>query len=149
MLLSATAFNGIWKYSFEQTTTERFYNYKADRIFGNVNMMSINGNFGYANIFQIGAEFVELPYADVDTSMILVLPKIGKEIFTTIDGINQFNFERVLMEVDASKERNPKQIINVRLPSFEMQSDLNLVEPLENVSFTVFFINLNLFFFPP
>jgi serine protease inhibitor len=132
-----------------------FFDYKQERQLGQVRMMFQRGNFAYTAIQEIGAYILELPYATSQSSvnrnsggnsdpssivyedrvsMIVVLPKKGQEIFTTIDKVNTYGMEKLFKELKKVKEEYEDDEVEVFLPRFEMETSLNLVEALENVS---------------
>lgn len=157
-MLSGIHFQGSWKNVFNTSSTKpaQFYDYKQERVLGNVRMMFQRGNFAYTAIQDIGAYILELPYAPAKSSnnrnsgggansdpssvayedrisMIVVLPKKGQELFVTIDKVNQFGMERLYKELKKVKEEYEDDEVEVFLPRFETTTSLNLVEALENV----------------
>jgi serine protease inhibitor len=155
-MLSGIHFQGSWKSVFNTSSTKQmpFFDYKQERRLGQVRMMFQRGNFAYTAIQDIGAYILELPYAAKSSnnrnsggnsdpssivyedrvSMIVVQPKKGQEIYTTIDNINKYGMERLFKELKKVKEEYEDDEVEVFLPRFETETSLNLVEALENVS---------------
>lgn len=66
--------------------------------------------------------------------MIVILPKRGLELFETIDNINKFGLDRLFRELKKVKEEYDDDKVEVHLPRFEIETSINLVEALQNVS---------------
>lgn len=66
--------------------------------------------------------------------MIVILPKKGLELFETIDNINKFGLDRLFRELKKVKEEYDDDEVEVHLPRFEIETSINLVEALQNVS---------------
>lgn len=96
-------------------------------------MMVTKGNFVQKFIKIIGADFLELPYAGENVSMIIGLPKKGQKLQSTLFKINVNGINKVFDELKLSKAQNPEKIVEVIMPRFEIKTSVNLVEALKNV----------------
>lgn len=116
-------------------------------------MMFNRGPFAYTAIQDIGAYFLELPYASKSStnnrnddpstynsdrvSMIVALPKRGLELFETIDNINKYGMDRLFKELKKVQVEFDEDEVEVHLPKFEVETSINLVTALQNVSLEV------------
>ncbi|KRF78537.1 alaserpin isoform X4 [Drosophila virilis] len=74
VLINAIHFKGNWVHQFPEhaTRNERFHLNEVDGV--DVPMMNLKERFRYANLPELDAAALELPYKDSDLSMLIVLP---------------------------------------------------------------------------
>lgn len=150
ILLSGINFQGKWKSVFNTSFTkqEPFKDYQDNAVVGNVNMMFQRGPFPFAAIRELGSYFIELPYGtdgnlvsspdqanDDRISMILALPKKGLQLFEAIDNIYKYGFNKILFELKRAKEEYEDDEVEVHIPRFEIETSINLVPNLQEVSY--------------
>lgn len=150
ILLSGIHFKGSWKSVFNTSFTkqEPFKDFEDKNVIGNVNMMFQRGPFPFAAIRDLGSYFIELPYGtdgslvsspdqanDDRISMILVLPRKGLKLYEAIDNIFRFGFNKVLLELKRAKEEYEDDEVEVHIPRFEIETSINLVPNLQEVSY--------------
>ncbi|XP_075986052.1 serine protease inhibitor 27A-like [Anticarsia gemmatalis] len=127
MLLSdANYFNGKWQVSFNSGAVEPFYSSQGGEI-GQVNMMTQTGYFHVSEFPIIKAKVLEIPFENNKTSVLVFLP-------TEKDWVGEmfYNFENTsLTSIFNLFKRQPLKLVNVKLPKFNMTSEVdNLPELL-------------------
>lgn len=126
ILVNALYFNSAWKTPFPKRYTERmkFYSTLPDGI--EVDMMQFGGHLPYADVDELDAEVVALPYKDNRFNMLVILPKAR-------DGITAL--ENKLRAIDLGKLHNKLELrlAYVFIPKFKVESEINLKSSLEMV----------------
>ncbi|CAH1129463.1 unnamed protein product [Ceutorhynchus assimilis] len=132
VLVNAIYFKGNWASKFDksQTKTEKFYLNDNDSI--DVQMMNKKGKYFYKEDEKLDAKVLELPYANPDVSLIVILPNKR-------NGIAEL--EAKLAETDLTKitENMFKPEVVVKLPKFKIETTINLNKPLEKAGLGVIF----------
>ncbi|XP_050081627.1 serpin B6-like [Anopheles aquasalis] len=131
MLLNAIYFNGKWRYSFNNTVRSTFY------LGGNkqhpCKMMTLleELRYGYTgpNEDDQKLSWVELPYQGDEVSMIVLLPAKRFKLDEELLNFKIADLENILTEI----EKNNKGQIKVKLPMFKSESEVSLVEPLQQM----------------
>ncbi len=119
-LINAIYFKGAWTYQFDKNDTKDDWFYLPDGSMKRCRMMEQRGFFDY---FENKAfEALDLPYGDGDFSMTIFLPRLGVDIDSLIEELNQENLNHWL-------DRFEKDSIDVYIPKFklEYESGLNYV----------------------
>ncbi|KAH8372479.1 hypothetical protein KR093_011710, partial [Drosophila rubida] len=128
LLVNAIYFKARWatEFSAMDTALEKF------RVHGNavvtVPMMYNDDIFHYAELPELDAKVLELPYANTAASMLLILPN-------QVDGLEQL--ERQLanpshdLNVIASRLR--RETVTVRLPKFRIELEQDMGRPLQQL----------------
>ncbi|XP_041449174.1 serine protease inhibitor 42Dd isoform X3 [Drosophila obscura] len=75
VLVNAIHFKGTWAHKFPQQATQQELFHLNEKQSTMVPMMNLKKKFRYADLPELGAAALELPYADSDLSMLVVLPK--------------------------------------------------------------------------
>lgn len=128
--MNALYFKGKWDEPFEkgQTKTETFTN--ADGAKTEVPMMHNTLRTLYYNTDQYG--MIAVPYGNSAFSMWILLPHQGVSLSSIISALNEKSWK------DAIQSRMPYQV-NLRLPRFQVSSDIDLVEILKHMGMSSLF----------
>ncbi|NXT84136.1 SPB9 protein, partial [Zapornia atra] len=104
-----------------------------------VQMMYQKGTFKYSYIEEIGAQVLELPYAQKSLSMIILLP--GDAANESTHGLEQIEstmtYENLMLWT--SSERMFETRVEVYLPRFKLEGNFNLNEVLQEMGMTDIF----------
>lgn len=126
VLVNAIYFKGNWakKFDPEITMKEQFYYNENDSV--EVDMMNQKSKFRYGVFDDLDASVLELPYADSNLSMLIVLPKNRtglKEVGSKLKNKSVFEINESLSETE----------VVVMLPKFKVEYAVELNEPLQKV----------------
>lgn len=126
ILINAIHFKGKWKHSFDKRYTfqEDFYLNDLDRRY--VSMMNIYGDFRYANLPNLDAKAIELPYDNSDLSMVVVLPNKKTGLSQLEKKLRNVNLEQITDNMHTYK-------ISVKLPKFKAEFSVDLKEAFKLV----------------
>ena len=123
VLTNAVYFLAAWEHDFDPANTEPATFTSLDGTETEVDLMHQTEDLRYAEVD--GHQLVELPYANGDTSMIVVLPAEGEfESFEASFGVD----ELAIMLEETSR---PK--VDLALPKFGIESKFSLVEELQKL----------------
>lgn len=156
LLMSALYFKGKWKvcddlsetlngtnrncshfqlpFNATLTSQQPFYD-ETGRLKSFVSMMRQSGSFSIASISALNAIVLELPYGNEDRlSMLILLPR-SYPLASVFDRLADFSIETILNELHKydevdSPDENEVELI---LPRFTINSDLNVVTVLETM----------------
>lgn len=134
VLTSALYFKGQWTVPFNSTYTARmpFFNSNGDKI-GEVNMMSNRNNYPFANIGQLQARVIELPYGNENRlSMLIMLPNRGVSLEDMFANFKNVNLDVLFEELRVAKEQYSEDQVDCFIPRFKIESDLDLTNVLRN-----------------
>lgn len=120
-LINAIYFKANWEYQFNKESTRKssFYTINGDQV--NCQMMSQKQEFSYYSNKNIQA--IDLPYANDNYSMTILLPRKMENIDSVLKAINN---EKLNDIIDNFK----KDSVNVFLPKFEIEYEKSLKEIL-------------------
>jgi len=122
VLANAIYFNASWAVPFlEESTREGTF----DLLDGSEVAVSMMGGEGPATGYALvdGVEVVEIPYAGGDVSFVVLVPPAGQ--FSSFESSLDANLvDELVAELKSGK-------INLRMPRFGFESDLDLVAPLQ------------------
>lgn len=126
VLVNAIYFKGNWakKFDPENTMKEQFYYSEKDS--SEVDMMTQKSKFRYGVFDDLDATTLELPYADSNLSMLIVLPnsRTGlKDVGSKLKNKSIFEISQNMYETEVS----------VMLPKFKVEYAVELTEPLKKV----------------
>ncbi|XP_070491252.1 antitrypsin-like isoform X4 [Chironomus tepperi] len=134
VLVNAIYFKGFWQHQFDkqQTFKAPFFLNEVDSV--DVDFMKIKKHFNYGVFEELDATALELPYKDSDITMMIILPNKR-------DGLA--NLEKKLGSVDFGDMSNRmySQEVNVEIPKFKIEFDIQLNEPLKKMGMTKMFGN--------
>lgn len=126
VLVNAIYFKGSWakKFDKENTMKENFYYSENDST--KVDMMTQKSKFRYGTFDDLDACTLELPYADSNLSMLIVLPnsRTGlKDVGSKLKNKSIFEISQNMYQTE----------VNVMLPKFKVEYAVELNEPLKQV----------------
>ena len=120
VLTNAVYFSARWKFPFEEKNTKPKPFTALDGTRRQVPTMHQSIETRYAAIE--GHQLVELPYANGDTSMVVILPAEGE--FESFEA--EFTVDRLAIML----EQSSTALVNLALPKFEIESEFGLVETM-------------------
>ncbi|PSP55465.1 serpin family protein [Halobacteriales archaeon QS_1_67_19] len=120
VLTNAIYFRARWRHPFDEETTEPRPFRALDGTTTEVATMHQSVETQYAEIG--GHQLVELPYANRQTSMVVVLPAEGA--FESFE--RNFSVDRLAVMLD----RTEATLVDLALPTFEVESSFSLVEAM-------------------
>ncbi|KAH8299504.1 hypothetical protein KR044_001994, partial [Drosophila immigrans] len=128
LLVNAIYFKARWanEFSSMDTTPEKFR--VSSKAIVTVPMMYNDDIFHYADLPELDAKALELPYVGTQATMLLILPN-------QVEGLSQL--ERQLanpshdLNVIASRLR--RETVTVRLPKFRIELEQDMVRPLQQL----------------
>ncbi|WP_089784329.1 serpin family protein [Natronobacterium haloterrestre] len=123
VLTNAVYFLAAWKHDFDPEATEPGPFTGIDGTETEVELMSQSAELRYAEID--GHQLVELPYANGDTSMIVVLPGEGE--FESFE--RSFTVDRLATLLEEASRSE----VDLTMPKFGIESKFSLVETLERL----------------
>jgi serpin B len=129
VLTNAIYFNAAWAYPFEPTATQDGPFHLLDGGQVTVPMMTQSEQFGYAE--GEGYVAVELPYDGRELSMVILLPDT--------DQFEAFEDNLDAQSVDAIISDMAYRQVNLTMPKFEFESELNLTGTLSDMGMPIAF----------
>ncbi|WP_440766865.1 serpin family protein [Natronorubrum sp. DTA7] len=123
VLTNAVYFLAAWEYEFDPADTETKPFTSLDGSETDVELMHQREELSYAEID--GHQLVELPHANGDTSMVVVLPAEGE--FESFEA--SFNVDRLATML----EETSRPEVDLALPKFGIQSKFSLVETMQEL----------------
>ncbi|SFI77059.1 serpin B [Natronobacterium gregoryi] len=123
VLTNAVYFLAAWEYDFDPAATEPGTFTGLDGTETDVELMHQSAELRYAEID--GHQLVELPYANGETSMIVVLPTEGE--FESFE--ESFTIDRLATML----EETSRPAVDLAMPKFGIESKFSLVETLEQL----------------
>lgn len=133
LLTSALYFKGQWTIPFNasSTTVEPFYDSNGTKI-GEVKMMYNRGTYPFANIKELKARVIELPYGKENRlSMIIMLPNHGVSLQDMFRNFLMVPLDLFFEELRISKEEYSDDEVDCFLPRFKIQSNLDMSDVLQ------------------
>lgn len=124
VLVNALYFSGFWQTPFNKFATRRAPFYLNEKDSTEVDTMSITDTFRYYECSRLNAKFLELDYEGGDISMTIVLPNERNGL-----GALEARLPEVFEDRNFTYER-----VNVQLPKFTIESTIQFVPILKNVS---------------
>ncbi|XP_066945269.1 uncharacterized protein [Macrobrachium rosenbergii] len=134
ILINAVYFKGFWKQEFKKSNTNKkdFFVAPSNKI--SVDMMSQISDFNYGESRELGARVLELPYAESNLSMILLLPNSngngGSSLASVVKGLSSTALREAISPGKLQSHR-----VDLLLPKFKFRAKLadNLVEALKTM----------------
>ncbi|KAH8254295.1 hypothetical protein KR032_009431, partial [Drosophila birchii] len=128
LLVNAIYFNGTWENKFATMDTRPYQFQHSDGTSSSVAMMDNEDTYGLADIPELDATVLELPYKNSGTSMLILLPKQPNGLA---------NLERRLAgrELDLNKiaARVRRQTVTIRVPKFRVEFEQDMTVPLQEL----------------
>lgn len=127
-LINTVYFKAEWMKTFDKNLTrdETFYA-KTQK---SVKFMNQDGNFPYVETADYQA--IMLPYKEFESSMIIFLPKEGKDIALTAQLYNEIFSDMSRQIVSATQSK----LIRLSLPKMELSTEIKLVDTLNKLGMT-------------
>ncbi|XP_020290169.1 serine protease inhibitor 3/4-like isoform X4 [Pseudomyrmex gracilis] len=125
VLANAVYFKGKWQNEFDpKATHDRPFHVDVNTV-KNVPTMFRKGNYKYADLPDFDAKCIELPYANKEVSMVIILPN-------KIDGLAALNdkLSEVTAECSTRLAQTYEREVQVFLPKFKTESKLDLENTL-------------------
>ncbi|XP_030916841.1 serpin B12 isoform X2 [Geospiza fortis] len=139
VLVNVIYFKASWEHKFEEEkTVQRDFKLTQNRK-KPVQMMYQKGKFKLGYIEEVGAQILELPYAQKSLSMIILLP--GDVADGSVSGLEQIEstitYENLMLW--ASSETMFETTVEVYLPRFKLEGAFNLNQVLQEMGMTDIF----------
>lgn len=131
ILVDALFFKANWTHPFDPTQTreDAFYDHQGKSI-GTVNMMYHKAPHNFADVTQIEASVIELPYGKNEQfSMLIILPFDGTSIKTVLSNLAKES----LSWINTIKYDGEAPEIDVYVPRFKINSKTDLIPPLQYI----------------
>ncbi|KAH8372383.1 hypothetical protein KR093_011267 [Drosophila rubida] len=134
VLINAIHFKGIWVHQFpeDKTRNERFHLNDADSI--EVPMMNLKKRFRYANLVDLDATALELPYKDSDLSMLIVLPNSKTGLSQLEEKLRSTPLTEIIRALYSTE-------VIVKLPKFKSEFEVELTDTFKQLGMTKLFSN--------
>ncbi|TDG51656.1 hypothetical protein AWZ03_001716 [Drosophila navojoa] len=126
LLVNAIYFKARWanEFSAMDTTPDKFRVNSNKAI--TVAMMYNDDVFAYAELPELDAVALELPYAGTEVSMLFVLPN-------QVDGLPQLERELERRDLNQIAARLRREMVAVRLPKFRIEFEQDMTLPLQEL----------------
>ena len=140
ILVNAIYFKGDWDVKFHKSRTYKQDFHVSPTQKKQTDMMHSTGEYGMLrSVTELnGATALEMPYKGKRMSMIFLLPAIG--LHATYSSLG--DLEEAMLNVNdlnSILKFEQKSIVEVTLPRFKLESQLDLVEPLKQLGMTDMF----------
>lgn len=124
VLLNAIYFKGLWNVPFDArgTLKKPFFNAGTERV--EVDTMYEQVTAGYAEDDETNADVLDLPYAGLDYSLTIILPKERTGVHSLRQNLSWPVFQRLLSKL------NMNAPMEVSLPKFKIEGSYKLKAPL-------------------
>ena len=126
VLVNAIYFKGFWTYQFNPKNTFKAPFYLNDQDTVEVDFMKTKNYFKYGSLPDLDATAIELPYKDSDITMLIILPN-------TKTGLSALEAKLNTIDLAEVSKKLYSQEVNVEIPKFKIEFNIELKEPLEKV----------------
>uniref|UniRef100_A0A1I8Q6X4 Serpin domain-containing protein n=1 Tax=Stomoxys calcitrans TaxID=35570 RepID=A0A1I8Q6X4_STOCA len=134
VLVNAIYFKAKWRNPFSVTSTAK-NNFKINsKQQVQVDMMYQDDKFKYADLPEYNAKALEMPYENSDLSMLLILPN-------EVEGLAQLESQLKGKDLNEIASKLTQADVDVFLPKFRIEFDIDLKEPLKKMGLTTMFSN--------
>lgn len=135
LLASALYFKGQWTSPFNRSSTQKKTFYDAnEKVLGEVNMMYNRFTYPFANMKELQARVVEIPYGVEDRLSILIMlpnPNVTLEDMFLNFIKTSLTFDTIFKELKISKDEFGEDEVDLFLPRFKIESNLRLDSALQ------------------
>lgn len=131
VLVNAIYFKGTWVYEFDKTKTFKGPFYLNEEETVTVDFMKIKKHFSYGQFPELKASAIELPYKNSDISMFIILPD-------SKTGLAELESNLNTIDINELSKKMFSQEVNVELPKFKIEFDVELNEPLKKVKILIY-----------
>lgn len=134
ILTSAVYFKGQWTLPFNASQTAKAPFYSSDgKQIGEVNMMFNRHTYPFANIPELKARILELPYGNENRlSMVIMLPHPGNSLEDMFVNFNNYTIDRMFQELRTAREDYGDDEVNCYIPRFKIESNIDLTSILSD-----------------
>lgn len=136
VLVNAIYFNGKWLYPFSKISTEKTTFHMNSKQKLEVDTMYTDDSFGYVELPEFEAKALEMPYENSDISMLIILPN-------DMEGLEKLENKLKAVDLNVISSKMSVQDVDVFLPKFRIEFDIDLKEPLMKVSKQWYKLNKN------
>ncbi|XP_046989701.1 ovalbumin-related protein X-like isoform X1 [Schistocerca americana] len=126
VLINAVYFKGKWEHPFSKHSTFPMPFYMSSSQSKEVSMMQQEREFMYANLPELEAQILELPYQGNQLSMLVILPN-------QIDGINELENKIMKVNLHQISDKLYPMKVNVLLPKFNIEKEMQLDKILKQL----------------
>ncbi|CAO1422028.1 unnamed protein product [Diamesa tonsa] len=134
VLVNAIYFKGFWRDQFDPQATFKGDFFLNDKDVVTVDYMKIKKYFKYGALPDYDATAIELPYKDSDITMMIILPNSKTGLSALEAKLHQINLPEVSNSLYS-------QEVNVEIPKFKIEFDIELNEPLQKMGMNRMFEN--------
>lgn len=130
-----------YPFNLTQTRNQPFYRENGEFV-ADIPMMCQRNVFPFATIRELDATVLELPYGEQDRlSMLLIYPRRNTTLVNVFNNLRSFDIERIHHELHRYDNTNDYEETEVELylPKFSIDSDLELRTVLEHLGITDIF----------
>ncbi|XP_013186760.2 serine protease inhibitor 77Ba [Amyelois transitella] len=133
ILTSAVYFKGEWTFPFNTTSTFKMPFYSSAGVkTGEVNMMYNRQNYPFANVQELQARVIEIPYGTYNRlSMLIMLPHPDVSLETMFYNFQKVTLDKVFEELRISKEEFGDDEVDCLIPRFKIETNLDLTDILK------------------
>jgi len=132
ILVNAVYFKGIWKNKFDKKATQKGKFYPTPDEPVDVEMMRLEADFPYADVPELGAKALALPYQGDRLAMLILLPNEK-------DGLSNMETKLKNFDLSALPGRLQERKVAVQLPRFRLESTIDLKAPLTKLGLSSMF----------
>ncbi|XP_026316038.1 serine protease inhibitor 77Ba-like [Hyposmocoma kahamanoa] len=132
-VVSSLYFKGQWTVPFNTTSTARmpFLDSNGQKV-GEVNMMYNRYNYPFANMKELQAKVIEIPYGvENRLSMLIMLPNPGVSLENMFFNFGKVPLDIVFKELRISKVDYSEAEVDLFLPRFKIESNIDLTDILK------------------
>ncbi|XP_049308680.1 uncharacterized protein LOC105224657 [Bactrocera dorsalis] len=133
VMVNGIAYSAPWLNAFKADKTARREFSSGGRKSVNVDMMWTVNNFRYAEVNELDAKVIELPYQNIEYSMLVLLPNQMNGLSNLVQRLVGKNL------VGLVDSRLSSQKIELRLPKFGFEFGVSLEEPFRKLGVTTMF----------
>lgn len=126
VLVNAIYFKALWQKPFSDMSTSKSSFKINTKQEVQVDMMYQDDKFNYVDLPEYNAKALEMSYKDSDLSMLLILPN-------QVDGLSKLETQLKGVDLNDISSKMRSEDVDVFLPKFRIEFDINLKEPLTKV----------------
>lgn len=128
LLINAIYFKAEWLNPFSQSTTSTATFYGSGNGAQPAEIMYNEGYYGYAELPELSATALEMPYNNSDISMLIILPNDVEQ------GLADLELKLKQRHLNDISDRMLVRKVHAYIPKFRIEFDVDLKEPLGKVS---------------
>lgn len=132
VLVNAIYFKAKWLNPFSEQSTSKSGFHINSKQQVQVDTMYIDDRFNYADLPELDATALELPYENSDLSMLIILPK-------QVEGLQNLESKLQGLDLNEITSKMSESDVDVFLPKFRIEFDIDLKEPLMKMGLSSMF----------